>query len=115
MPDPTSNVLQTFEQSDTIVVQAIANDQISLQYVTDPVVTVYFYNPYKDPEHSAVDRASPDVTVSAVYNSDVKGFLATTTASGALTSPGVWTFRVVFVGTSSVYQQTEYGQFVLNP
>ena len=115
MPDLTSNVLQTFEQLDTIVIQAVANDEITMQYVTDPVVTVYFYNPYKDPEHNATDRAAPDVTVTAVYNSSVNGFLATTTASGALVSPGVWTFRVVMVGTSSTYQQTGYGQFVLNP
>lgn len=115
MADPTSNALQTFEQLDTIVIQAVANDQITMQYVSDPVVTVYFYNPLKDPEHNATDRAAPDATVVAVYNSDVNGFLATTTASGQITAAGVWTFRVVFVGTSSTYQQTAYGQFVLNP
>lgn len=115
MPDPTSNEIQTFEQGDTIVIQAVASDQITLQYVTDPTVTVYFYNPNKNPRTNDTDRANPDVTVTAVYDADVNGFLATTTATGNLVTGGVWTFRVVFVGTSSTYQQTEYGEFVLNP
>lgn len=111
--DPTSNDIQTFNQGDTIVIQAVATDQITLQYVTDPTVTVYFYNPSKDPEHNSTDRGAPDATVTAVYDADVNGFLATTTATGSIVLPGVWTYRVVFIGAT--YQQTEYDEFVLNP
>lgn len=86
-------------------------DGFTLGIITDAACVINLYGPGKDPVHSPVDRAHPDHTVGALYNSVDRYYEATVDSTGW--TPGTWTMQGVLSGGANGYQAFDFETFTL--
>lgn len=96
-----------------IVVRIRATDPVTQRIITDASAIADFFAPGKDPVHSPADRASPDFTYPAYFDSASRYYLVPVTTDGW--TPGIWTVRGTISGGAGGYFTWAYFPFTLDP
>lgn len=88
-------------------------DGFTKDIINDAGCTIYLFAPPKNPSINPLDRTSPDVMVTATYDSVSRYYLATVSTVGAPWVAGTWWMQGKLVGGSENYNAWDYASFVL--
>jgi hypothetical protein len=86
-------------------------DGLTRNIITDASCTINLFAPPKNPSINPLDRTSPDVVVTATYDSVSRYYLATVSTGGW--SPGTWWMQGVLSGGAENYEAWDYASFTL--
>lgn len=86
-------------------------DGFTRDIIQDAECTIYLFAPPKNPSINPLDRADPDVTVTATFDTVSRYYLATVSTVGW--APGVWWMQGKIVGGSENYNAWDYASFTL--
>ncbi len=96
---------------ETLTCRVRPTDSVTQDIVADAVCTAYFFAPPKNPQTTPGDRASPDHTVTVVYDPVSRYYLASILTVGWV--PGTWWVRAVISGGTGNYLGWQYASFSL--
>lgn len=88
-------------------------DGFTRKIITDANCVINLFAPPKNPQVNPLDRTSPDVAISAVYNSDSRYFEATVSSSGW--ASGEWWMQGIVYGGAADYYAFDFESFTLEP
>lgn len=88
-------------------------DGFSKKIITDANCVINLFAPPKNPQANPLDRASPDVAVTATYNSDSRYYEATVSSAGW--ASGTWWMQGVIYGGTEDYYAFDFEDFTINP
>lgn len=86
-------------------------DGFTRNIITDAACTINLYAPPKNPQANPLDRQSPDVVVTATYDTVSRYYLATVSTTGW--ASGVWWMQGVLAGGAENYYAFDFESFTL--
>ncbi len=103
----------TIYAGENVDLKVRGTDEVSRKIITDANCIITLFAPPKNPRDNPADRVSPDHTVSAVYDSVSRYYLATVSTTGW--AAGVWWMCGVVSGGTGSYYALSYESFTLAP
>jgi hypothetical protein len=86
-------------------------DGFSRRIITDAGCVINLFAPPKNPQQNVLDRQSPDVVVTATYDTVSRYYLATVSTVGW--ASGTWWMQGVLSGGAENYQAFDFESFIM--